>query len=199
MVDHACSSNRRGRSNSSGQRGFSLVELMIAVAIVGVLCVIGLGAYTKFVDSTKVSEPVYVMNGIRAAEEQYRQEGVSPGYLDVSGPGGTYYPQNLSNNGSFGPTRYSFDYPGGPNYAGWRTLNVTVDSPVRYGYTVNAGLAGTPIATRIDMTKPPAGFPPAQPADHWYVLQAQGNPSGNGPNTKLLAMSLTSELFWENQ
>ena len=59
------------------ESGFTLVELMIVVAIVGVLAVIAGTAYRKYQDKARGSE-VYAMFGeIRAKEEAYRAENSS--------------------------------------------------------------------------------------------------------------------------
>ena len=67
-------------------RAFTLVEVMIVVAMIGVLAAIAIVSFRKYVKSSKVSEPIYVMQGIRAAEESYRSETMT--YLDVTQSGG---------------------------------------------------------------------------------------------------------------
>ncbi len=70
--------------------------------------------------------------------------------------------------------------------------------PVRFGYKVNAGAAGTSITTTVDMPgfTNPAGNQPAP----WYVIQAKGNPGDRaaGLEVYMVGTSLTGELKWIN-
>src|SRR5688500_13283501 len=63
-------------------RGFTLVELGVVVAIVGILSVIAIVGYRKMILSSKLSEAKTMINAIRLAEEDYKAE--SGGYLDIS-------------------------------------------------------------------------------------------------------------------
>lgn len=53
------------------RRGFTLVELMIVVAILGVLGVLAIPAYQRYVTDAKVSEAKAVLHEIRLLQEQY--------------------------------------------------------------------------------------------------------------------------------
>ncbi|CAH0538670.1 pilin [Vibrio marisflavi] len=63
------------------QIGFTLIELMIVVAIVGVLSSIALPAYQDYVKKTEVASAVATMNALIAPAEIYYQE---TGELDDS-------------------------------------------------------------------------------------------------------------------
>jgi prepilin-type N-terminal cleavage/methylation domain-containing protein len=56
------------------ETGFTLIELMIVVAIVGVLAVIAGTAYRKYADKARGSEVYAVFGEIRAKEEAFRAE-----------------------------------------------------------------------------------------------------------------------------
>jgi type IV pilus assembly protein PilA len=58
------------------QSGFTLIELMITVAIVGILASIGLGQYRDYVLRAKLSEVVLALSTCKAA--------VTEGYLTMS-------------------------------------------------------------------------------------------------------------------
>ena len=56
------------------QRGFSLVELMVVVAIIGVLAVIGIPQYQKFMSKARQAEAKSHLNGIFQGESAFFTE-----------------------------------------------------------------------------------------------------------------------------
>ena len=55
------------------QRGFTLIELMIVVAIVGVLAALAIPAYLDYVIRAKVSEPIGFLDAARLGVAEYYQ------------------------------------------------------------------------------------------------------------------------------
>ncbi|HYX65002.1 MAG TPA: pilin [Burkholderiales bacterium] len=64
--------------------GFTLIELMIAVAVIGILAAVALPAFQDYSVRSKMSEVILTMSGCRVAITEAYQSGVSP----VPGPGG---------------------------------------------------------------------------------------------------------------
>jgi type IV pilus assembly protein PilE len=56
------------------ERGFTLIELMIAVAIVGLLATIAYPAYTQYVRRGKIAEALGELATLRVRLEQYYQD-----------------------------------------------------------------------------------------------------------------------------
>jgi type IV pilus assembly protein PilE len=54
--------------------GFTLIELMIAVAIVGILAMVALPSYTDYVRRSKISEATSALLTMRTKLEQYFQD-----------------------------------------------------------------------------------------------------------------------------
>lgn len=62
--------------NKSIQKGFTLIELMIVIAIIGILAAIALPAYQDYIIRAKVSELILAASGARTAvTEAYQNAG----------------------------------------------------------------------------------------------------------------------------
>lgn len=62
------------------QKGFTLIELMIVIAIIGILAAFALPAYQNYTDRTKLTEIVNLMNQVKTdAYEHYVAEGSMDG------------------------------------------------------------------------------------------------------------------------
>src|ERR1041384_433822 len=66
-------SNPRRLAMNRIERGFTLIELMIVVAIVGVLAALAIPAYLDYVIRAKVSEPIGFLDAARLGVAEYFQ------------------------------------------------------------------------------------------------------------------------------
>ncbi|WP_324288684.1 type IV pilin protein [Roseateles sp. SL47] len=63
-----------GKPAKAGQRGFTLIELMIVVAIIGVLVAVALPAYKDYVIRGAVTDAITGLTNTRADMERYFQD-----------------------------------------------------------------------------------------------------------------------------
>jgi len=165
------------------RRGFTLVELSIVVAIVGVLAVIAVVGYRKYILHSKISEAQQMISAIRIAQEDYRAEK------------GTY--ANLGTNFCpAGAGTYNTKWGWAPTCDGgsarWEVLPVHVDGPVQFAYATVAGttaLSGSPLNTGwvswAAATKTP-----------WYIVKAECDLDGDTSNkTEVVGSSFQNTIF----
>jgi type IV pilus assembly protein PilA len=71
---------------NQAQKGFTLIELMIVVAIIGILAAIAIPAYQDYIARAQVTEAVNLASGAKApVAEYYMNAGTMPTSLDAIG------------------------------------------------------------------------------------------------------------------
>jgi type IV pilus assembly protein PilA len=175
------------------KRGFTLVELMVVVALVGILATIGVVLFRNHVFNTRSVEAMAMMQSIRAAEENWRAE--NGAYLDVSSSMNDWYPDDPPSR-----TLRTFYDPASthPDAGKWRLLNPTVSGPIQFVYTVKAGAPLTEILAPVTDQKPT--FPTAATqTEPWYIIQAKGDTNADGVESFYVVTSLNAEVLKERE
>jgi prepilin-type N-terminal cleavage/methylation domain-containing protein len=148
-------------------RGFTLVELMVTVVIVGVLSGIAMVAYSRYMRSARKSEVIAVFGEIRLKEEAYRAEFSS--YLSTTANEATLYPTTPDGTPQLWATPP----------AAWGQLGLTDigRKQVYCGYNIIAGVKGVAPAGASGA----AWWGGVAPRDQWWYATAQCDNDRSGP------------------
>jgi prepilin-type N-terminal cleavage/methylation domain-containing protein len=196
------------RAGVTQGRGFTLVELMIAVVIIGVLASLTIYGVRNSILNSKTSEAGVVIGDVMARQEQFLLE--THRYLNVTGDvtgDDDYYPEG----GFDGRQMIQWGADGGCQglaydgttavscVDGFRALGVNVSNPVRFRYAVTTfDAGGVPPVPSSHVT----GFNVnnvTSPKDG-YVVVALSDLDGDGDQrTAVVGSSMRANLYMENQ
>jgi type IV pilus assembly protein PilA len=143
-------------------RGFTLVELMIVVAIIGVLAALAIYGVSKYLATTKTSEAKNTLGGIKRAVTTAFESDRQVGTLLGEGSSGTVAAKSLCLTATSVPAAIPVgvkyqpkltagqDWTSGGPTEGWKCIGFTMSQPhyYQYGYAAtDAGASNGTFAT----------------------------------------------------
>jgi len=176
------------------RRAFTLVELLMAVAIIGVLSTLALVGYRRAITRARLGEATSMVASIATAQERYRGEFGT--YLNVSGTLGhraastTLCPTpEAQKKKSWAPAACT----GG---ASWTALAVQNAGALYYGYSTTAGVAGVAPTDNVPTSSGNVAWPAATAITRdWYVITAAADTDGNAKWSTVMAASWTNDIL----
>ena len=143
------------------QSGFTLIELMITVIIVGVLAAVAIPAFSSYVYRSRTTEATTILAEIRQRQESYRAEFNQ--YAHVNSPNPSTAPGTTARGWEVQPR--------------WQQLGVRPDAPLRFQYNAIAGLPSTAVVSPF----PGCGAPATAVVntEFFFVAQALGDLDGD--------------------
>jgi type IV pilus assembly protein PilA len=147
------------------QAGFTLIELMIVVAILGILAAVAVVAYRAYAIRAHNSEATSVLADVRIKQEAYRA--TFHRYADI----GEWTPAGVSPGieSHLWPEETGLDTLGGK----WRQLGVIPDGAVFFVYWNEAGSPGGTASEKFVNLGSITG------SDFWFAAQALQNIDGD--------------------
>ena len=160
-----------------GQAGYTLIELMAVVAMIGILAALAIAGYRRWIHYARTGETKDLINILSYGEDRYYKS--FDGYLSCSGGYTDYYPVAPSSK------KHQFHDPSNADYDCFKLLAPGTTATTYMSFVVMA--EGPGVALPVPPTQQPL---PAPPQDKpWYVIFAAGDQDENGVYQYLYATS----------
>ena len=116
------------RSMKKVLAGFTLVELMIVVVILGILAAVAIPAFTRYVKRSKTSEATGNISKIYQGEVAYFNQSSEQSVASFASASATPSAEPTESKYAAQPLAFTTD-------SGWSAIGFSVDSPLYYQYS----------------------------------------------------------------
>lgn len=183
---------------------FTLIELMIVVAIIGVLAVVAGTAYRRYMDSGRTAEAMAMLGEIRAKEEAYRAEFSTYAGWSGGGEAAVNTLPTVDGGCSVGtkePCAKAIPTTFTGNWAYWSALGINAGKNTLYcGYIVNSGASNVAVSGTMGKDIITANSGTATPATPWwYAIAMCDNDGTSGTNATFATAFDTTVVSAQNE
>jgi type IV pilus assembly protein PilA len=173
----------------AARRGYTLVEVLVVVAMIGVLATLAVASYMRWLRWANIAETKQILGAIATGQQRYYAQ--TQGYLSCSSSMTDYYP--MAPNGG----KHLFHDSSLAQSVCWKVLAAEVTDPTYMGFVTMAGDPGTAwpqLPTDMQITVP-------APTDRpWFVALAAGDQDEDGVMSYFVTSSAQpSDVHVENE
>jgi prepilin-type N-terminal cleavage/methylation domain-containing protein len=179
------------------RRGFTLIEAMIVVVVVGILALLALAAYHHWVQTAYLSEAQTMVKAIRAGQEAFRAE--NGGYVDVSAGLGVGHDYPAATPGQFKTAWGGKCNQCNNQTSGFGAINVSSAGPVTFGYSTKANPLGSTAGPGYSLSANGQAISLTNVTAPWYIVEADGDTDGNGVFCNVYGFSNSNQIYVNNE